>query len=145
MMQGSLDELALWGVYDRGVPNNERVVIRVAEHVDMASYALVTGTHSLSGNGGVIPLANNFFWFGNGVLKPGDWIFVYSSPGAARVVDHEGTDDKMYVLHWGKTQTIFHVPTIVPILFRMDAFASTPVIPPPPAVARSDAYAGLLK
>lgn len=119
MMQGELDELVLFGVLDRGIPNLERVVIHVRDHVDMASFILLQGT--LSPGGGAIPTKDSMFWFGNGLLKRDDWIFVYTGSGLARTEKIEGGDADLVMLHWGRTQTMFHTPIVVPILARIDA------------------------
>lgn len=141
MMQGHIEELSLWGVYDRGIPNLERVVIRVQAPVDMASYGLMVG--AASGTGGVLPVRDQFLWFGNGVLNTGDWIFVYTSPGTPRKVPvSSGSGEEMFILNWQRTQTIFHVPTYVPLLIRMDAFQMAP--PPPPVPLPPPTANGLL-
>lgn len=126
MMQGQLDELSLIGVFDRGVPNQEHVAIRVDAHVDMASYGMLVGWAAVGG--GVLPVPNNFFWFGNGLLSPGDWIFLYTAPGQARV-DTLKDGKRLCVLHWGRTQTMFHTPSYVPLLVRIDAYQTTPPAP----------------
>jgi hypothetical protein len=120
MMQGNLSELELWGVYDPGLPNLERIVLRVAEHVDMASFALIIGRDLPGGNS--LPLQDNFFWFGNAFLNPGDWVFIYTGAGTPAFEQlAENSQNKIYTLYWNRKQTIFHMPYIRPVLIRMDA------------------------
>jgi len=131
MMQGAITELTLMGVFDRGIPNAERVVIRVDEYVDMASFVLL---QAKAGEiGGAVPIRDSMFWFGNGLLEPGDWIFIYSAVGESKVVDApgaQGAKQKMVLLHWQRSQTMFHTPEIVPILARIDALQIG--VPAPP-------------
>lgn len=149
MMQGTLGELSLIGVEDRGVPNAERVVIRVNEFVDMASYVLMQGV--ANGGGGAVPIRDAMFWFGNGLLAPNDWIFVYTAAGEAKTVNlpmNDGTDatHKLVMLHWSRSQTMFHSPGVVPILARIDALLTTPPAPPPlPPAAGPGLLGGALK
>ncbi|QNK67836.1 hypothetical protein [Variovorax sp. PAMC26660] len=138
MMQGTLGELSLTGVFDRGIPNAERIVIRVNEHVDMASYVLMQGL--ANGGGGAVPIRDAMFWFGNGLLEPNDWIFVYTAAGEPRSLDlplNDGSNGthKLVMLHWSRTQTMFHAPNMVPILARIDALLTNlPALPPVPGL-----------
>lgn len=120
MMQGQLTELELWGVYDAGIPNLERVVVRVAQYTDMASFALLVGVDVPGGNS--LPLQDNFFWFGNAVLSPGDWVYVYTGAGIGGSLElNNGAGNKIYNVYWGRKQTVFNVPTIRPLVIRIDA------------------------
>lgn len=125
MMQGHLTELELYGVFDAGIPNLERVVLRIAEHVDMASFAVVLGQNMAGGSS--LPLQDHFFWFGNALLTPGDWIYLYTGTGA--VTSIELGPNRIYSLYWGKKQTLFHTPLIRPVLIRMDAIRNQPLTP----------------
>ena len=135
MMQGMLDELTLLDVHDRGIPNLERVVIRVNHHVDMSSYVLMQGVANESG--GAVPIKDSMFWFGNGLLEPNDWIFVYTAAGQTRTEALTGKfePNKLVVLHWARSQTMFHAPAVVPILARIDAVLTTSPAPPQRPVA----------
>lgn len=125
MIMFNIDELQLYGVYDSGIPNLERIVIRVLQSVDMGEFGLMLG---IRGHGGsAIPIQDNMLWFGHGYLSAGDWIFVYTSPGQAKVIDVPNTEGRIVSVHWGKSVTIFNGPEFLPILFRIGAIQVPPV------------------
>lgn len=114
----AIEELSVVGVYDAGVPNLERVVVRVLQPVDLGQYGLMIGIRGP--NGTAFPLRDNLLWFGNGWVAKGDWLFIYTAPGEGRVTPLPNNEEKLYSVHWGKKQTIFQNQDLVPILFRMD-------------------------
>lgn len=119
MIVADLSELVLYPVAERGVPNSERIPIFVKETTDMGRYGLMVGH---SGQGGfATPFQDNLFWFGDGIVNAGDWILVYTGTGTPRTVDWEqAPGSKVYVLHWGRSLTMYANTQIVPILFRTD-------------------------
>ena len=119
MIVGDITELRVEGIYDRGVPNKERVVLRVNTIINMGQFGLFLGVRQQQG--AAFPIRDNFFWFGDGYVAAGDWIFVYTGPGEARTSELPGSTQKLYSLHWGRQNTILSSPEIVPFLFRMDA------------------------
>ena len=119
MIVGDITELRVEGIYDRGVPNKERVVLRVNTIISMGQFGLILGIRQQQRT--AFPIRDNFFWFGDGYVAAGDWIFVYTGPGEARTSELPGSTQKLYSLHWGRQNTILSSPEIVPFLFRMDA------------------------
>lgn len=112
-----IDELQLYGVYDQGVPNLERIVIRATRQINAGDFGLMLG---IRGHGGsAIPLRDNMLWFGQGTVQANDWLFVYTAPGETRVSDIPNSSERIISIHWGKTQTVFNGPEFVPILFRI--------------------------
>ncbi len=133
MIVENLTELTVVGVYDRGKPNQERIVLVANDTVNLGQYGLMLGIRAADGS--AIPLRDNMLWFGNGYASKGDWIFVYTGPGEPRVSDLTNTKDKLYIVHWGRGKTVLGRKEIVPILFRVDA-VQVPAEPPPLARAR---------
>lgn len=121
MIVNQILNLQLFGVYDRGVPNKERITIKSLSNLNLAQYGLLIGTRIP--NEGVEPLNNAFFWFGDGVCEAGSWIVVYTGPGENRVSKMANSNEKAYVLHWGFKQTLFHDKKRVPVLFKLDEIA----------------------
>lgn len=120
MIVASITELILYPVMDRGVPNLERVPILIREKTDMGRYGVMFGPNT--GGAFALPLNDNLYWFGDGLLNPGDWILLYTGGGDAMVDDWKNPPgSKVYTLHWGKGKTIFADSSTVPILFRADA------------------------
>lgn len=119
MILPSITELLLVGVYERGIPNKERIVFRAASAVEMGRFGIFLGVKTAPGQ--ALPIRDNFFWFGNGFVNMGDWVFVYTGPGTPRVAQLPNANEKLYTVFWGRNQVILHEPNVVPILVRMDA------------------------
>lgn len=133
MIVSDIFELEVNPVFDRGSPNMERIAIYVKMPVNIGRYGIMVG---IKGDAGAaFPIKDNMFWFGDGYLNAGDWVFVYTGAGISKVSDIPGTSSKLYSVHWGKQATIFHAQELVPILFRVDAVfvpQDRPPLPPPP-------------
>jgi hypothetical protein len=123
MIVADITELALMGVYDRGIPNQERIVLLARQQLNVGQYGIMLGIRMSSALPSKMaqPVRDNLFWFGDGILNAGDWIFLYTGPGQARAGIVPNTIQRMYTMHWGRKETILHHPDLVPILFRMDA------------------------
>ena len=118
MIVGLITELSVVGVYERGVPNQERIVIVANELVEMGRFGVLLGLRQQSS---AFPIRDNFYWFGEGTVNKGDWIYLYTGPGATRTIELPGTTEKVYSLHWGRDRTVLDHQELVPILFRVDA------------------------
>jgi len=118
MIVDLITELVVVDVLDRGVPNQERVLLRVNEQVNLGLYGLLIGLPV--GGGFAFPIRDNFFWFGDGLVNAGDFIFVYTGPGEARANKLPNTEENVYSIHWGRKETVFANETLIPILFRFD-------------------------
>lgn len=119
MIVNQLSELEIVGVYDRGVPNKERIVVVVEETVNLGQYGLMIGVRAA--NGLALPIRDNLFWFGDGIVNKGEWLVIYSGPGKPMVTEMPDSTDKVYSIHWGRENTMLANPLLMPILFRADA------------------------
>lgn len=119
MIVGIVTEVSIIGVFSRGIPGEERIVLQANEWVQLGQYGLMLGVRMQEGF--AAPVRDNLLWFGDGILRKGDWIFVYTGPGVARESGLPNTQEKLYSIHWGRTTTILDNPELVPILFRVDA------------------------
>jgi len=122
--------ITLHSVADRGVPNRERVVLQVTAPCNPASYGLLTGTSTPQGN--ALPFPDNFFWLGSGEVLWNDWIFVFTGHGEARV--DQGPHGRMFNLYMRRPMTVFHNPSVMPILIEIADFVTIPSPPVPPAL-----------
>ena len=114
-------ELAIIGAYDVGVPNRERVVLRPTESLNLAEFALILTTQI---EGGLRPLADQFFWFGEKWVAPPAWIVIFTGPGSYREGAHESTGEPVLELHWGRPTAVLHLPDVVVALIRIGALSS---------------------
>jgi hypothetical protein len=122
MIVANLSELLLYPIAERGVPNEERIPILVRETIDLGGYGIMVGYSEVHGL--ATPFQDNLFWFGDGIVNAGDWIFVYTGGGLPRTHDWaQPPGSKIYAVHWGRSKTIFANSQNVPILFRTDSVA----------------------
>ncbi len=120
MIVADLPELELYAVADRGLPNSERIQILVRESTEMGQFGLMVGNSGPSGF--AMPLRDNLFWFGDGIVNLGDWIFVYTGNGTPRIDEWSSPPgSKIYTVHWGRNKTMFANSNIVPVLFKTGA------------------------
>jgi hypothetical protein len=135
MIVADLCELAIVGVFDRGIPNRERIVIVPQQQVNLGQYGLMLGLRA-SGNTAV-PIRDNLLWFGDGFVDTSDMLFIYTGPGEPRATAIPNGRGRIISVHWGRGTVLFGDPNFVPILFRIDAVtipAAEPAIaltPPP--------------
>jgi hypothetical protein len=115
-------ELELRGVFDAGVPNKERIVLRASQPVEVGAYALILGNRSASA-GHVTPLAESLYWFGSAVVPAEDWLMVYTGRGQATKVPTTDGKSMIWVGYWGRQTTIFHDRNIVPVLWRLNGIS----------------------
>jgi hypothetical protein len=118
----SLD-MALWGVFDAGVPNQERIILQVAakQPVNLAKFIVMPG-HVTDDGTGAVPLRDQALWMGDLFLDPGTVIFIYTgkgTPGFSRTA--AGTPS--YITFWGRDATMFQDNRIVPMVVEI-AFAT---------------------
>jgi hypothetical protein len=119
MIVNLITELTVIGVYDRAVPNQERIVLHVNETVNLGQYGLMIGVRGWDGF--AFPIRDNLLWFGDAMMNKGDWIFVYTGPGEAKMTGLPNTQERLYSIHWGRKYTILDTQDLVPILFKIEA------------------------
>ncbi len=113
------DDLSVVGIYDAGVANLERIVLRADQKVDLAGYLLLIALRGQAG-GGSIPLRDNMLWLGNTSIDAGDWVYVYTAPGVAQTSTLPNNPNKVVSLYWGKNQTIFQGAHLTAALVKIE-------------------------
>ena len=119
MIVQNITELTVTGIYDRGVPNRECIGLQVNVEVDLGRFGLMLGRYTDPHS--ALPYFDNLFWFGDGVVKRGDWLFVYTGSGKPRNSKASNGVNDIFCLFWGRPTTLFAETSIAPILFRVDA------------------------
>ena len=130
MYVGEIWEISVVNILDRGVSNQERIAFYINQQINIGQYGVFLGIKHF--DDAAIPIKDNLFWFGDGVLNPGDWIFLYTGEGNHTTNDISGTNNKIYSLHWGKKATVLNNINVVPILIRVDAvrvYQELPLLP----------------
>lgn len=111
--------LELISVVDRGVPNHERVNLRVNSRVFLGEYFIYAGI-SLPNNR-ALPLPNVSLWLGDDTIDTASWVVIYTGPGESKLTTQmKDTKEPVIVLHWNCPTTIFQGQTIVPVLIKID-------------------------
>lgn len=118
-------------VFHSGVPNEERIVLRPTESVELAQFGIFVAAQSKDGT--LTPINDNFFWFGAMQISPPSWIVVYTGKGEFRELAHHTTKHPVYCFHWGREQTIFNFSELVPVVFRINQISTGGHITPPPS------------
>jgi hypothetical protein len=119
MIVGSIDVIQLVCVLERGVPNKECIAFKVLAPTNLGQFGVMLGVSLPTGNAN--PIRDALYWFGDGLVKEGDWILLYTGGGEPRVTPDVKDGTTTYVLFWGRPTTLFANSAIVPILFRLDA------------------------
>lgn len=130
MLVSDISQLRLVEVLERGVPYKECIAIQANEAVNMGQYGLMVGAQHQPTS--ALPIKDNLFWFGDGVIDKNDWILVYTCSGDPTLTKSKDGNSNIYVVHWGRPHVIFSHSNVVPILFRVDAVivGSTPPFQP---------------
>ena len=115
-MAGALE---IFGTYDRGVPNLERIVLRANQPLKLSPYCLLIGFH-VEGKA-LFPIPDQFLWLGSLQLEVPSWIFVYTGPGEPGISQEAHTKDPVHTIYWGKESVLFGNPEIVPGLIRVES------------------------
>jgi hypothetical protein len=113
-----ITELRLHGVRNAGVANSEVIVLEAIIAVDIGQYALVLARRG-ERSGMAMPLPDAMFWFNTTVIPTGDFLLLWTGTGrpySALTWDGKATRHQFF---WNRPQTIFHDPTIVPMLWRL--------------------------
>jgi hypothetical protein len=128
--------LELLDVIDRGIPNKERVPIKVNSDYYLANAWVGIGIKTSEDK--IFPLNDNSLWLGMGWVRPGDWIFAYTGSGKPNVEDVPGSNSKIYTIFWNRPKVVFVSEEIHPYLLEGD-------ITLPPSFKINDNFSKLLE
>jgi hypothetical protein len=111
-----VNEIELINVADRGVANQERIIMRVGWlPVQIAQFSVILGYQPFEA---AEPMRDSFLWLGEAWLDARTWIFVYTGPGDTAYSKRIGTEEPAYVVHWNRP-VLFSDPNVVPILVKL--------------------------
>lgn len=113
----TIDEIMLVDVYDRGIPNRERIAYVAQRSLDLGEYVVCLAATLPDDT--VTPLPDRMLWLGVEHVERGQWIFVYTGVGERRLSRMEN-GDPVVVIPWQQRQTILADPRVVPIMFHLD-------------------------
>ena len=116
----AVPELRLIGVEDKGVPNQERVVLQAAENLNLGRYSLLVARKFMSVLATQQPTLINdlLFWFGEQQAVAGQRVIVFTGPRRPDpTLRSYGASD--LILNWGHASTLFGLPDDIPVLIRL--------------------------
>ena len=116
--------LNIVGVYDRGVPNLERVVLRPKDNIELGRYFMFLARLDAPRLG--VPIPEPYLWLGDETLGATHWVVVYTGPGERTWERHPDTGEAIRVLHWGHKVTVLNDPQVVPVLAEIGAIDFPP-------------------
>ena len=119
MIVSTITELTITDIYDRSIPNKERIAIIANETINIGQYGIMLGLRNEGES--AFPIRDNLFWFGDAVINKGDIIYIYTGPGDPKITELPNNQENLYTVHWGKDKTIFQSNDLVPILFKVDS------------------------
>jgi hypothetical protein len=119
MIVNDINELSIICILDRGIANKEAIAISVNEDVDLGQYGIMLGLYDHSNR--ARPFQDSMFWFGDGMVTKGDWLFINTGEGDPRKTESADHLNNVFSLYWNKAATVFANSNVVPILFRVDA------------------------
>ena len=109
-----------FGVYDRGVPNLERIVLRVNGAVDLSQYFVCLGLRAPLNIDLILPIPDQFLWLGRTYIDTPGWVFIFTGVGTPGVSQEVNTKEPVHNLYWNKPQVTFAHQDIVPALIHCD-------------------------
>ena len=108
MIVGMLNELTVISILNRGLPNQESIAIRVNDSIDLGQYGIMLGMYSHLKL--AMPFQDSLFWFGDGLVIKGDWIFVNTGDGQPRTSKTVDQQNNIYTVFW--VSKIRSLPTL---------------------------------
>lgn len=115
-MSSIYPNIEIFGVYDRGVPNQERIVLRVNSPTSLNNYFLFLGYSSNQNENTVWPYTDNFLWLTGVNMDVPGWIFVYTGKGTPSISSEKITKQPLQTLYWNKESVVLENFNIFPAL-----------------------------
>jgi hypothetical protein len=124
-------ELRLLGAFDRGVPNRERITLRVqGQSVNLGNYFLILASQRQPYSAAPIP--NQSLWLGEMALEPWTWLHVFTGHGSPRLTTQQKTGEAAYVMHWGNRAVLLKDEHVVPVILQVGGITVGHWAPPIP-------------
>lgn len=112
--------LRIVGVFDRGEPNKERVVLKVRSMCNLGKYAVLV---TRSRGDEIVPGPSRYLWLPDRNAEPGSYVVVYTGPGELREGTMRNSGAPALVLHWQSNRVLFSDPEVIPAIIRIERLA----------------------
>lgn len=111
-------------IRDRGVPNQERLVLRAILDVDLADFVVLSSQVGMPEH--VIAGSLPSYWFPSRQAQSGDRILLYTGSGEIHEEDnHEGGTD--FVFYWNQPSTLWALDGAAVVVLRAESWETTVV------------------
>ncbi len=117
-------KLVICYVRNHGVKNNERIILKALDNIDIGSYMLADTTY-ISGSE-VSNKLRHTFWLPDQVVNKDDLIVIYTKEGKDTVKSNK-SGNKTYFFYWGINQTVWNKNEDSAALFLVGDWSSKKV------------------
>ena len=115
--------LALAGIFDRGIPNRERVQLNVLADANLSYYVILDTTYI--NPQGISNLLRHAFWFPPQGAKAGEQVILYTGPGL-HMSQRNLFGVTVHYFYWGLKNTIWNKSGDCAVLMELNSWATSP-------------------
>jgi hypothetical protein len=116
-------KLAILTIAERGIPNKERLHLRVLADTNLSYYVVFVSSYTPSGLVATPPRFT--YWFNSFAVKAGDSVVLYSCAGQATSSRRsDGGSDHFF--HWGLPATIWNQVSDCAVLAELTDWQTSP-------------------
>lgn len=108
-------------IADRGVPNQERLHLRVQVETNLAYFVIFdTERRGI----GVVPVPKHAYWFVDKPVKAGDDVIIYTGRGQNQsLIRKDGNYNHFF--YWGLLQTLWKDPNACAVVLEVSEWATS--------------------
>ena len=117
MGKNSFMKLKISEIENKGVAENERIILKVLESDNVGQYVIFK-TKKLADDR-VSSRPSDVFWFQNKEVKKGDWVVIYTKSGTYKsIINEKGNTSHFF--YWDKKEPLWKDSIDIPILLHID-------------------------
>ncbi len=124
-------KLRILGIFDRGKPNYERVMLAADQQANVAFYSILLSRYSSPTQ--INTGALSCFWFPSQDVAPGDVVCLFTAKGTPNSAPVDGdnplTSKKIHFFYAGFDHTILDDPQTCAVLQEINTWATSPPSP----------------
>lgn len=120
-MSEVLPDIEIFGVYDRGIPNTERIVLKVNRLTSLKNYLLILGVTHPAHPEVIWPINDQMMWLSDISMDVEGWIFIYTGKGTPSISIEVNTSQPLHNLFWNRDNVLLSDPLISPALIQIGA------------------------
>jgi len=117
-------KLRIEAITDRGIPNSERLHLRVVEATNLMSHVILVSAYV-----GETQIANgalSSFWLPPIDVAPGDQVILYSRAGTYVPPPPSLPGFRTFFFYWGNPQTLWNTPSACAMVLDLASWQTSP-------------------